>query len=72
MVTGLAWVVLTVPVTLAILGRTAPCPTHPTLTSSRRTLKVDVWLFDPAQHLLTFFHCHILGPRTIIFPIYME
>lgn len=41
MVTGLAWVGPTVPVTLAILDRTALRPTPPTLTSSRRTLKVD-------------------------------
>lgn len=49
MVTGLAWVGPTVPVTLAILDRTALRPTPPTLTSSRRTLKVDVPLHSTSS-----------------------
>lgn len=59
MVTGLVWVAPTVYVTPATLDLTAPCLTPPTLTSSRRTLKVHlhtdahkklsglyVWAFD--------------------------
>lgn len=41
MVTGLVWVAHTVYVTPATLDLTALCLTPPTLTSSRRTLKVD-------------------------------
>lgn len=55
MVTELAWVAPTVLVTLATLDRTALCLTPPTLTFSRRTLKVDQWQFYPAKHTLTIF-----------------